>query len=320
MLIYRMFTKLLSWMVLCARSDTTKDIEILILRDQLTVLQRRTPRPRLRWIDRAVIAALARLLPAHRRLGLLVTPATILRWHRQLVASRWTSQHARPADRPSPQVCVPWSYAWLPRTRPGAIDASMANSPDSVAGSVPPPSGRSSIAPGSTPHHAGPGRPERSSCRRRPKASWPRPLPGNGHGGCGRRLGEIHRWKHRQGAPGRPHGSPRRYRLAKKAGKKSPVTGSPATRAVPQSSGWIARSRRISSPRSRDRPSREHSSCSTACSPRRLSRFPRGAHPRRLISRHPIWIPSRTGTCAMSFGRSLAFRACTVSREGQVGL
>jgi transposase len=96
MLIYRMFTKLLSWMVLCARSDTTKDIEILVLRHQLTVLQRRTPRPRLRWIDRAFIAALARLLPAHRRLGLLVTPATILRWHRQLVASRWTSQHARP--------------------------------------------------------------------------------------------------------------------------------------------------------------------------------------------------------------------------------
>jgi putative transposase len=60
------------------------------------VLQRRTSRPRLRWIDRAVIAALARLLPAHRRLGLLVTPATILRWHRQLVANRWTSQHARP--------------------------------------------------------------------------------------------------------------------------------------------------------------------------------------------------------------------------------
>jgi hypothetical protein len=47
MLIYRMFTKLLSWMALCARSDTTKDIEILVLRHQLTVLQRRTPRPRL---------------------------------------------------------------------------------------------------------------------------------------------------------------------------------------------------------------------------------------------------------------------------------
>ena len=95
MLIYRMFTKLLSWMVLCARSDTTKDIEILVLRHQLAVLQRCTPRPQLQWIDRAVIAALARLLPARRRVGLLVTP-NVLRWHRQLITNRWTTTHARP--------------------------------------------------------------------------------------------------------------------------------------------------------------------------------------------------------------------------------
>ena len=96
MLIYRMFTKLLSWMALCARSDTSKDVEILVLRHQRAVLQRRTPRPQLRWIDRAVIAALVGLLPTRRRLGLLVTPTTILRWHRQLVANRWTLPHARP--------------------------------------------------------------------------------------------------------------------------------------------------------------------------------------------------------------------------------
>jgi transposase InsO family protein len=95
-LIYRMFTQLLSWMALCARSDTSKDVEILVLRHQLAVLQRRTPRPRLQWIDRAVIAALARLLPTRRRRGLLITPATILRWHRQLVTNRWTTPHARP--------------------------------------------------------------------------------------------------------------------------------------------------------------------------------------------------------------------------------
>jgi putative transposase len=94
--IYRMFATLLSWMLLRARSDTAKEIEILVLRHQLAVLQRRTPRPRMRWCDRAVIAALARLLPPRRRLGLLATPATIMRWHRQLVANRWTNQHARP--------------------------------------------------------------------------------------------------------------------------------------------------------------------------------------------------------------------------------
>ena len=59
-LIYRMFTKLLSWMVLCARTDTTKDIEILLLRHQLAVLQRRTPRPRLQWIDGACTTLMTR--------------------------------------------------------------------------------------------------------------------------------------------------------------------------------------------------------------------------------------------------------------------
>jgi putative transposase len=95
-LIYQMFFKLLGWLVLRARSDTSKDIEILVLRHQLAVLQRRTPRPRTNWTDRALIAALTRLLPVRRRLGLLVTPATILRWHRQLIARRWTTQPTRP--------------------------------------------------------------------------------------------------------------------------------------------------------------------------------------------------------------------------------
>jgi hypothetical protein len=76
-LIYQLVAKLLSWMVLRARSDAANEIEILVLRHQLAVLQRRTPRPRFSWTDRAVIAALVRLLPARRRLGLLVTPSTI---------------------------------------------------------------------------------------------------------------------------------------------------------------------------------------------------------------------------------------------------
>src|SRR5215210_3773486 len=95
-LIYQVFTTLLGWIVLRTRADATKDIEILVLRHQLAVLQRRTPRPRITWTDRALIAALTRLLPVRRRLGLLVTPATILRWHRQLVARRWTTQPVRP--------------------------------------------------------------------------------------------------------------------------------------------------------------------------------------------------------------------------------
>jgi hypothetical protein len=72
-LIYQMFAKLLSWMVLRTRSDAAKEIEILVLRHQLPVLQRRQPRPRISWTGRAVIAALGRLLPACRRCGLLAT-------------------------------------------------------------------------------------------------------------------------------------------------------------------------------------------------------------------------------------------------------
>jgi putative transposase len=87
-LIYHMFMKLLRWMVLHARSNTANEIEILVLRHQLAVLQPRTPRPQTSWTDRAVIAALARPLPPRRRRGFLVTPATILRWHRHPVRHR----------------------------------------------------------------------------------------------------------------------------------------------------------------------------------------------------------------------------------------
>ena len=98
------------------------------------------------WTDRALIAALTRLLPTPRRLGLLVTPATILRWHRQLVTRRWTTSPSGPVDRPSPPACAPWSCAWPPRTRRGATGGSTASSPASVTGSAPRRSGRSSTA------------------------------------------------------------------------------------------------------------------------------------------------------------------------------
>jgi putative transposase len=112
-LIYQMLSTLLGWIVLRARSDTNKEIEILVLRHQLAVLQRRTPRPGMSWTDRALLAALTRLLPRPRRLGLLATPATILRWHRTLVARQWKMTPARPcstmgalspARRPAPST------------------------------------------------------------------------------------------------------------------------------------------------------------------------------------------------------------------------
>ena len=84
-----------------ARSDAAKDAEILVLRHQLAVLQWQVGRPRLSWADRAIIAALALRLPPARRIGMLVTPGTILGWHRRLVARRWTTTAARSPGRPS---------------------------------------------------------------------------------------------------------------------------------------------------------------------------------------------------------------------------
>jgi len=95
-LLYLIFIRLLGWLVLLARSEAAKDAEILVLRHRVAVLQRATERPRLSWADRAVISALVRVLPNRRRLALIVSPRTLLRWHARLVARRWTFPHRRP--------------------------------------------------------------------------------------------------------------------------------------------------------------------------------------------------------------------------------
>ena len=97
-LVYRIFVSVLGWLVLLARSSASKDAEILVLRHEVAVLRRTNPRPRLGWTDRAVLAALARILPKPLRVHRLVTPGTLLQWHRRLVANKW--RQPKPPGRP----------------------------------------------------------------------------------------------------------------------------------------------------------------------------------------------------------------------------
>ena len=94
-LLYLMFCQVVRWLALLSRSAAAKDAELLVLRHEVAVLRRRVVRPQVDWADRAILAGLARLLPRHSWRGLLVQPATLLRWHRDLVRRRWTYPHRR---------------------------------------------------------------------------------------------------------------------------------------------------------------------------------------------------------------------------------
>jgi len=94
-LLYLVFARLAAWLVLLARSWAAKEVEILVLRHEVAVLRRTSRPPRLGWADRAVLAALIRLLPAKLRAHRIVTPGTVLRWHRRLVRWKWRQAPAR---------------------------------------------------------------------------------------------------------------------------------------------------------------------------------------------------------------------------------
>src|ERR1022692_274692 len=112
--VFLLTTRAASWLRLSRREETWKTAEILILRHRLPVLQRRQPRrPKLNWADRALLATLLGLIPKARRRGLrlLVTPDTIVRWHRDIVRRRWAARSmrgrtGRPSTRRNIQTLV----------------------------------------------------------------------------------------------------------------------------------------------------------------------------------------------------------------------
>ncbi len=117
-LLYWSLRRLLELLVLRMRAERAKEIEILVLRHQLRLLERQVARPQLRPADRALLAALSRVLPRRAWSSFVVSPATLLRWHREVVARRWTYPHRRPG-RPETAFELRELVVRLARENPG---------------------------------------------------------------------------------------------------------------------------------------------------------------------------------------------------------
>jgi putative transposase len=114
---YVALCRLVQLLVLVSRSERSKELEILVLRHELAILRRQPRRAQFQPVDRAILAALARALPRRALGSLSVRPATLLRWHRQLVRRRWTYPHRRPG-RPALDRCVQRLVLRLARENP----------------------------------------------------------------------------------------------------------------------------------------------------------------------------------------------------------
>ena len=98
--VYVVFYRLLELVLLLSRRESSKELEILILRHELSVLRRQVRQPRFEPHDRLLLAPLSRVLPRRNWNAFSVHPETLLHWHRQLVARRWTYPHRKPGRPP----------------------------------------------------------------------------------------------------------------------------------------------------------------------------------------------------------------------------
>ena len=172
-LAYLTLCRSIQLLVQLARGDAAKDLEILVLRHQLSVLRRQTARPRLEPADRALLAAISRVLPRSRWSSFFVRPETLLRWHRRLIAGAWTYPHYQ-AGRPTLDENVVQLIIRLARENPRwATSGSRANSSTSASRCQRPRSAQSCVGTGWTRRHGGRRQPGGRSCARRPPGSWP---------------------------------------------------------------------------------------------------------------------------------------------------
>jgi putative transposase len=172
-LTYLTLCRSIQLLALLARGDAANDLEILVLRHQLTVLRRKTSRPKLEPADRALLAAISRVLPPACWSCLFVTPPTLLGWHRRLTAGAWTSPH-RASGRPQLDAEVQQLIIGLAKENPCWGDQRIQGELLRLGGQV------SATAIGSTLHrygldpaHGGPPPPGDHSCASRPPASSP---------------------------------------------------------------------------------------------------------------------------------------------------
>jgi hypothetical protein len=172
-LLYLIFVRLGGWMVLLGRSSASTQAELLVLRHEVAVLRRTSPKPRLDWADRAVFAALIRLLPRNLRAHRLVTPGTVLRWHRCLTARKWTYP-PRTGRPPISAETAALIERLATENRSGGTRGSRVNCSNSATGSALQRSVGSSRPCGSPRHHSGRRTPRgASSCAPRHRRCWP---------------------------------------------------------------------------------------------------------------------------------------------------
>ena len=124
-LTYLVVRRLFELVVLACRSPGSKGLEILVLRHELSILRRQTRRPQLRDADRLLLTALSRALPRHAWTVFSVSPRTLLRRHRRLVARRWTYPHRRPGRPRTMPTGRGWCFDLRARTQPGVTGGSL---------------------------------------------------------------------------------------------------------------------------------------------------------------------------------------------------